>query len=216
MRDQLGARTCDLVEDDPEKGIRKFAKPFGVVANVVPCTNPESDGVLHRARIAEDAQRHDRLAAPANPGQLQPGGRAHPKGARQGWAHRRIWRCASGSRATTRPASSWSAATSRWPRVVRPSSRSSTRRQPPCHTVGGRQRGVDHRRDGGPAGHGREDRQIQVRQQLRVVLLGERGGGGRERLRSDGRGARGRSAAISARRKSGRSSVASTGPTAST
>ena len=42
MRDQQGARTCDLVEDDREKGIRKFAKPFGVVANVVPCTNPES------------------------------------------------------------------------------------------------------------------------------------------------------------------------------
>ena len=42
MRDQQGARTCDLVEDDPEKGIRKFAKPLGVVANVVPCTNPES------------------------------------------------------------------------------------------------------------------------------------------------------------------------------
>ena len=42
MRDQQGARTCDLVEDDPAKGIRKFAKPFGVVANVVPCTNPES------------------------------------------------------------------------------------------------------------------------------------------------------------------------------
>jgi sulfoacetaldehyde dehydrogenase len=42
MRDQKGAKTCGLVEDDREKGIRKFAKPFGVVANVVPCTNPES------------------------------------------------------------------------------------------------------------------------------------------------------------------------------
>ncbi|MDX1486771.1 MAG: aldehyde dehydrogenase family protein, partial [Acidiferrobacterales bacterium] len=42
MRDQQGARTCDLVEEDKAKGIRKFAKPYGVVANVVPCTNPES------------------------------------------------------------------------------------------------------------------------------------------------------------------------------
>ncbi len=42
MRDQMGARTCDLVEEDKAKGIRKFAKPYGVVANVVPCTNPES------------------------------------------------------------------------------------------------------------------------------------------------------------------------------
>ncbi len=42
MRDQLGARTCGLVEEDPAQGIRKYAKPMGVVANVVPCTNPES------------------------------------------------------------------------------------------------------------------------------------------------------------------------------
>ena len=42
MRDQLGARTCDLVEENKETGIRKYAKPYGVVANVVPCTNPES------------------------------------------------------------------------------------------------------------------------------------------------------------------------------
>ena len=42
LRDQLGARTCDLVEENKETGIRKYAKPYGVVANVVPCTNPES------------------------------------------------------------------------------------------------------------------------------------------------------------------------------
>jgi sulfoacetaldehyde dehydrogenase len=37
-----GAKTCGLVEVDKEKGLRKFAKPIGVVANVVPSTNPES------------------------------------------------------------------------------------------------------------------------------------------------------------------------------
>lgn len=42
MRDQLGARTCDLVDENKDTGIRKYAKPYGVVANVVPCTNPES------------------------------------------------------------------------------------------------------------------------------------------------------------------------------
>ena len=42
MRDQLGVRTCGLVEEDKKKGLRIFAKPIGVVANVVPCTNPES------------------------------------------------------------------------------------------------------------------------------------------------------------------------------
>ncbi len=42
LRDQLGVKTCGLIEDDKEKGLRIFAKPIGVVANVVPCTNPES------------------------------------------------------------------------------------------------------------------------------------------------------------------------------
>lgn len=40
--DQRGAITCGLVEEDKARGIRKYAKPIGVIANVVPCTNPES------------------------------------------------------------------------------------------------------------------------------------------------------------------------------
>jgi len=40
--DQRGAKTCGLVEENKELGVRKFAKPIGVIANVVPCTNPES------------------------------------------------------------------------------------------------------------------------------------------------------------------------------
>ncbi len=42
LRDMKGAKTCGIVEEVPEKGITKFAKPIGVIANVVPCTNPES------------------------------------------------------------------------------------------------------------------------------------------------------------------------------
>lgn len=42
MRDLIGARTCGLVREDREKGLKIFAKPMGVIANVVPCTNPES------------------------------------------------------------------------------------------------------------------------------------------------------------------------------
>lgn len=42
MRDMVGAKTCGLVEEDKEKGLRIYAKPMGVIANVVPCTNPES------------------------------------------------------------------------------------------------------------------------------------------------------------------------------
>ena len=40
--DMRGAKTCDIVEEIPERGLVKFAKPMGVIANVVPCTNPES------------------------------------------------------------------------------------------------------------------------------------------------------------------------------
>jgi len=40
--DTLGAKTCGLVKEDQERGLRVYAKPMGVVANVVPSTNPES------------------------------------------------------------------------------------------------------------------------------------------------------------------------------
>jgi len=41
MRDFKGVKTCGLVEEDKKRGIKKYAKPIGVVANIVPCTNPE-------------------------------------------------------------------------------------------------------------------------------------------------------------------------------
>jgi len=40
--DMKGARTCGLVKEEKDKGLKIFAKPIGVIANVVPCTNPES------------------------------------------------------------------------------------------------------------------------------------------------------------------------------
>jgi len=40
--DMRNAKTCDLIEENKALGIRKYAKPIGVIANVVPCTNPES------------------------------------------------------------------------------------------------------------------------------------------------------------------------------
>jgi sulfoacetaldehyde dehydrogenase len=40
--DMRDANTCGLVEENKALGIRKYAKPIGVIANVVPCTNPES------------------------------------------------------------------------------------------------------------------------------------------------------------------------------
>ena len=40
--DMRDAKTCGLVREDKERGLRIYAKPMGVIANVVPCTNPES------------------------------------------------------------------------------------------------------------------------------------------------------------------------------
>ena len=40
--DIKGVKTCDLVEEDKDKGLRIYAKPMGVIANVVPSTNPKS------------------------------------------------------------------------------------------------------------------------------------------------------------------------------
>jgi sulfoacetaldehyde dehydrogenase len=40
--DMRDAKTCGLIEENTALGIRKYAKPIGVIANVVPCTNPES------------------------------------------------------------------------------------------------------------------------------------------------------------------------------
>lgn len=41
MWDFRGVKTCGLVREDKKRGIKVYAKPIGVVANVVPMTNPE-------------------------------------------------------------------------------------------------------------------------------------------------------------------------------
>lgn len=40
MRDLAGARTHGIVSDDPERGLTVIARPIGVIAAVVPSTNP--------------------------------------------------------------------------------------------------------------------------------------------------------------------------------
>ena len=40
--DQHGIKTCGMIDENKTLGIRTYAKPIGVIANVVPCTNPES------------------------------------------------------------------------------------------------------------------------------------------------------------------------------
>jgi sulfoacetaldehyde dehydrogenase len=41
LRDALRAPSVGVIEDDPVKGIVKYAKPAGVIASIVPMTNPE-------------------------------------------------------------------------------------------------------------------------------------------------------------------------------
>jgi len=40
LRDALRTRTVGVIEEVPEKGIVKYAKPVGVIAGVLPVTNP--------------------------------------------------------------------------------------------------------------------------------------------------------------------------------
>jgi sulfoacetaldehyde dehydrogenase len=40
MRDMKGARTVGVIDVDEERGLTKIAKPIGVIAALVPCTNP--------------------------------------------------------------------------------------------------------------------------------------------------------------------------------
>src|SRR5438445_13849262 len=40
LRDALRTRTVGVIEEAPEKGIVKYAKPVGVIAGVLPVTNP--------------------------------------------------------------------------------------------------------------------------------------------------------------------------------
>lgn len=46
LRDALRAKTTGCVEEIPEKGIKKFAKPVGVIASLIPTTNPDLTPVV--------------------------------------------------------------------------------------------------------------------------------------------------------------------------
>ena len=45
LRDLMRVRTVGVIEEDPKKGIVKYAKPVGVVAAVTPSTNPAATPV---------------------------------------------------------------------------------------------------------------------------------------------------------------------------
>ncbi|PPB80897.1 sulfoacetaldehyde dehydrogenase [Albidovulum inexpectatum] len=41
LRDALRQKSVGIIEEDPEKGLTKIAKPAGVIASLIPTTNPE-------------------------------------------------------------------------------------------------------------------------------------------------------------------------------
>ena len=46
LRDMQGEKSVGIIERDEKKGLFKVAKPVGVVAGVLPCTNPEATPVI--------------------------------------------------------------------------------------------------------------------------------------------------------------------------
>ncbi|MGH9132538.1 MAG: aldehyde dehydrogenase family protein [Ilumatobacteraceae bacterium] len=71
LRDALRAKSVGVIEENPEKGLIKYAKPAGVIASVVPMTNPEltPPGTAIYAIKARDAvifSPHPRTKATTN------------------------------------------------------------------------------------------------------------------------------------------------------
>jgi sulfoacetaldehyde dehydrogenase len=71
LRDALRTRSVGVIEEDPDKGLIKYAKPAGVIASVVPMTNPEltPPGTAIYAIKARDAvifSPHPRTKATTN------------------------------------------------------------------------------------------------------------------------------------------------------
>jgi len=46
LRDMQGHKSVGIIEEIPEKGLVKYAKPVGVVGGIAPCTNPEGTPVV--------------------------------------------------------------------------------------------------------------------------------------------------------------------------
>jgi sulfoacetaldehyde dehydrogenase len=71
LRDALRTKSVGVIEEDPDKGLIKYAKPAGVIASIVPMTNPEltPPGAAIYAIKARDAvifSAHPRTKATTN------------------------------------------------------------------------------------------------------------------------------------------------------
>lgn len=55
LRDIQGVKTVGLIEVDPIKGLRKYAKPVGVVGALAPVTNPTATPASNGLSILKGA-----------------------------------------------------------------------------------------------------------------------------------------------------------------
>ena len=51
-------KTCGVIEEDKAYGIKKIAEPIGVIAAVIPTTNPTSTAIFKTLIALKDPQRH--------------------------------------------------------------------------------------------------------------------------------------------------------------
>ena len=58
-------KTCGVIEEDKAYGIKKIAEPIGVIAAVIPTTNPTSTAIFKTLICAENAQRYHHQPASA-------------------------------------------------------------------------------------------------------------------------------------------------------
>ena len=47
-------KTCGVIEEDKAYGIKKIAEPIGLVAAVIPTTNPTSTAIFQNTDLLED------------------------------------------------------------------------------------------------------------------------------------------------------------------
>ena len=64
LRDALRQKSMGVIEEIPEKGIVKYAKPAGVICSLIPVTSPVHHADRHRDLRDQVQGRGDLLAAP--------------------------------------------------------------------------------------------------------------------------------------------------------
>ena len=81
LRDALRQKSVGIIEEMPEKGIVKYGKPAGIIACIVPTTNPDLTPAGNAIYGDQGARRRDLLAASALEEDVVRDGAADARGA---------------------------------------------------------------------------------------------------------------------------------------